>query len=170
MYGVARTMAIELLTIAVVALSVLSLCLLVYIRGLNNLHAARIIGLTISNKQDETARKLAVEMETTIAASSARKDALKRSRSGIKGRVAEQFAPMMAEFKHDPSDARFIGSPIDYVVFKNYSLVKDGANDEPITIVFVEIKRGKSTLNTHQRRIRDAINEGRVRWEEVKID
>lgn len=153
---------IVILTIAVVSLVVLSVYLLFYIRGLNRAHAASVKGLKRTIKF--------VEARASIAATQARKDALKRSRSGIKGRVAEQFAPMMEGFEHDPSDARFIGSPIDYVVFDNYSLVKDGANDEPITVVFVEIKQGKSTLNTHQRRIRDAINEGRVRWEEIKLE
>jgi len=46
-----------------------------------------------------------------------RKDAVKKSRAAIAGRVTEQIAPYLPEFKYNPKDARFIGSPIDFIVF-----------------------------------------------------
>jgi len=42
-----------------------------------------------------------------------RKDAVKKSRAAIAGKVTEQIAPFLLEFKYNPKDARFIGSPID---------------------------------------------------------
>ena len=53
--------------------------------------------------------------------SSVRKDAADRSRYILKGKIAEHMVPMVPEvFKHDPSDARFIGAPIDYLIFDGY--------------------------------------------------
>jgi predicted Holliday junction resolvase-like endonuclease len=46
-----------------------------------------------------------------------RKDAVNRSRSTLKGKIAEQIAPMLPEFLYNPADARFIGSPVDYIIF-----------------------------------------------------
>ena len=75
--------------------------------------------------------------------SSVRKDAVDRSRYVIKGKIAEHMVPMYREvFNHDPSDARFIGAPIDYLIFDGYTAVKDGNSDEPITVVLADIKTG----------------------------
>jgi len=45
------------------------------------------------------------------------KDAVKKSKAVVAGKVAEQIAPFLPEFKYNPKDARFIGSPIDFIVF-----------------------------------------------------
>ena len=42
-----------------------------------------------------------------------RKDSVNRSRSTLKGRIAEQMAPLLPEFPFASADARFIGNPID---------------------------------------------------------
>jgi len=89
-----------------------------------------------------------IEVEKEI-----RKDALTRSRAVIKGRLAEQFAPFFAGFGYDPHDARFIGDPVDYIVFDGYTKVKEGKEDVPIKIVLVEVKTGKAGLTYEQRRI-----------------
>ena len=41
----------------------------------------------------------------------------------LKGKIGEQMAPLLEEFysKYDLADARFIGQPIDYIIFKNLS-------------------------------------------------
>ena len=46
-----------------------------------------------------------------------RKDAVKRSKAVIGGQVAEQIAPFLPNFPANPSDARFIGKPVDFIVF-----------------------------------------------------
>ncbi len=46
-----------------------------------------------------------------------RKETLDRSRGVIKGKIGEQLAPLLPMFEYNPSDARFIGSPVDYIVF-----------------------------------------------------
>src|SRR5512136_461189 len=54
-----------------------------------------------------------------------RKDSVNRSRSTLKGRISEQMAPLFPEFPYSPADTRFIGNPIDFVVFDGYTKVKD---------------------------------------------
>ncbi|MHA2043976.1 MAG: Holliday junction resolvase-like protein [Candidatus Thorarchaeota archaeon] len=103
--------------------------------------------------------------------SSVRKDAADRSRYVIKGKIAEHMIPMYREvFKHDPSDARFIGAPIDYLIFDGYTAVKDGNSDEPITVVLADIKTGNAKLNRTERKIKEAVEQGRVRWETIRLD
>jgi len=81
------------------------------------------------------------------------------------GLVNEQFAPMMKGFPGDPSDARFIGKPIDYIVFKGLS---KGAVEE---IVFVEVKsRSGGRLTGNERSIRNAIADHRISWAQFNAD
>jgi len=94
-----------------------------------------------------------------------RQDAIKRSTDVVKGKVAEQLAPIVLIEKagFNPRDMRFIGSPIDYVVF-------DGLNDGKIKrIVFVEVKTGVSDLSKRERMIRDAIREKKIEWYELRL-
>jgi predicted Holliday junction resolvase-like endonuclease len=103
--------------------------------------------------------------------SSVRRDATDRSRYVIKGKIAEHMVPLVPQvFKHNPSDARFIGAPIDYLIFDGYTAVKDGESDEEITVVLADIKTGNATLNRTERKIKEAVEEGRVRWETIHID
>lgn len=91
------------------------------------------------------------------------KNALTRSRRVLKGQAAEQLAPLAGDFPYLPSDARFLGSPIDYVVF-------DGLSDEDeLEVVFLEIKTGAAKLSARELKIRDAVKAGRVRWEELRL-
>lgn len=89
-------------------------------------------------------------------------------RSVIKGQIAEQLYPMMPNCKFLPSDMRFIGHPIDFIIFNGYTDAKDDGGD--ITeIIFADIKTGSATLSAHQRKIKQAIEEKRVRWETIKL-
>jgi len=92
----------------------------------------------------------------------ARKAAIGQSRAVLGGKFVEQMTPYLPEFKYDPTEARFIGSPIDLVVFPGLS------QDNPEEVVFVEVKTGKSQkLTVRERKIRDIIKAGKVRWESV---
>jgi len=92
-----------------------------------------------------------------------REDAILKSLAVTMGKVTEHFIPFLPEFKYNPQDARFIGSPVDFVVF-------DGLSEGDLRqVVFVEIKTGGSGLSTRERWIRDAIRESRVIWELVKM-
>jgi predicted Holliday junction resolvase-like endonuclease len=106
-----------------------------------------------------------MEMEERL-----RKEILEKSRAVLKGRIAEQIVPFLEQFKYNPSDARFIGSPIDYIIFDGYTDVKDRNEEHPITVVLADIKTGKSaSLTREQRRIKKAIEEKRVKWETITL-
>lgn len=111
-------------------------------------------------------RQTWVEQESAL-----RKDAANRSRYVLKGKIAEHMVPLLTDiFKYDPSDARFIGAPIDYLIFEGYTAVKDNNSDEPITIILADIKTGNAQLNRTERKIKEAVEAGRVRWETITLD
>lgn len=93
-----------------------------------------------------------------------RSDAARKSESVTKGKVMEQLVPYLPEFEYHPKDARFIGSPVDFLVF-------DGLNDggKVREVLFVEVKSNRSSLNTRERHVRDAIQACRVRWVELRV-
>jgi predicted Holliday junction resolvase-like endonuclease len=99
---------------------------------------------------------------------SARDDSLMRSRSVVNGRVQEHLAPLFPEFiqQFNPRDAIFLGTPLDFVVF-------DGLNDrddpEVRRVVFVEVKTGKASPSRRERRVRDAIQAGRVEYQLLRL-
>jgi predicted Holliday junction resolvase-like endonuclease len=95
-----------------------------------------------------------------------RKDSVNRSRSTLKGRISEQMAPLLPEFPFSPADARFIGNPIDFVVFDGYTLAKDEKADS-ISVVLVEVKKGKGKLSREEILIKKAVEEGRVSWQTI---
>jgi predicted Holliday junction resolvase-like endonuclease len=91
-----------------------------------------------------------------------RQDAIQRSQAVSLGKITEHFVPYLPDFAYNPKDARFLGSPVDFVVF-------DGLNDGEVKgIVFVEVKTGNSALSSRERRIRDAIQANRVQWIELR--
>ena len=93
-----------------------------------------------------------------------RQEVLERSRTVLKGRIGEQLAPLLPMFKHEPADARFIGTPIDYVVFEGL------AEQDPREIVFIDVKTGKTaTLTPIQKKIKQTIDQKQVRWETVHV-
>lgn len=92
-----------------------------------------------------------------------REDTIKRSRSVLGGKFSENIAPYLPGFDYDPTDARFIGSPIDFLVFPGLS------TGEPTEVVLIEVKSGKARLSTKERKIRDLIKEKKVRWELYQV-
>ncbi len=93
-----------------------------------------------------------------------RKDAVLRSRSSLMGKLWEAVAPYIPKFKYHPSDMKFIGSPIDYIIF-------EGMNEKDIRkVIFLEVKSGKSALNPQEKKLKNAIENKRVKWEEFRLD
>jgi len=106
-------------------------------------------------------------VETVV---SARRQSAAQSRAVLKGKMAEQMAPLLPGFSYWPADARFLGDPVDYIVFNGYSMAKDGSNaGEDVEIVILDIKQGKSMLTEGQRQIAKAVEAGRVRFEVVRV-
>ena len=112
-----------------------------------------------------------LELEHQQALAQAQKRSVNTSRAVLKGKMAEQLAPIMPQFEYLPSDAKFLGDPVDYVVFDGYTDLRDGeGRPEDIEIVLIDIKSGGARLTKGQVAIAQAIQAGRVRFETVRID
>ena len=112
-----------------------------------------------------------LEQEHLQALAAAQKRSVNTSRAVLKGKMAEQMAPIMPEFQYLPSDAKFLGDPIDYVVFDGYTDFRDGdGHADDIEVVLIDIKSGGARLTKGQQAIARAIQEGRVRFETIRID
>ena len=112
-----------------------------------------------------------LELEHQQALVQAQKRSVNTSRAVLKGKMAEQLAPIMPQFEYLPSDAKFLGDPVDYVVFDGYTDLRDGeGRPEDIEIVLIDIKSGGARLTKGQVAIAQAIQAGRVRFETVRID
>ena len=93
-----------------------------------------------------------------------RQDAVQRSQAVTTGKVHEQLVPYLPEFGFNPKDARFLGSPVDLLVF-------DGLDDGELRrVVFLEIKTGESGLTSRERQVRDVVQALQVVWEELRIE
>ena len=99
-----------------------------------------------------------------------RADALKRARAVLKGRIGEQIASLLPEFLEicNPADARFIGSPIDYVIFRNMTC--EEGEEIPLEVVLLDVKTGRAGLNRVQRRVREAVESGRVGFRMLRLE
>lgn len=100
----------------------------------------------------------------------AQKKSVNTSRAVLKGKMAEQLAPILPEFPYLPSDAKFLGDPIDYVIFNGYTDLRDGSGQDNIEIILVDIKSGGARLTKGQQAIAEAIKQGRVRFETIRIN
>ena len=79
--------------------------------------------------------------------------------AGGKGKIVEGLIPVMKGFGYEMEDCRFLANPIDYIIFEGATL---GSINH---ITFMDIKAGKSAvLDTHQRKIRDAIKDNHVKF------
>ena len=92
-----------------------------------------------------------------------RKDAIERSRAVLGGQFSEQLAPFLPDFKYLPTECRFMGKPVDLLVFK-------GMDEKKIEeVVFVEVKSGKSKTSPVEKSLKEAVEKKKVRWEEYRI-
>ncbi|HRQ55032.1 MAG TPA: Holliday junction resolvase-like protein [Ignavibacteriaceae bacterium] len=114
----------------------------------------------ISNAANVMLQKWKIENEAAI-----RQDAINRSYSVNLGKITEHLIPFHINFPFNPKDARFIGSPIDMIVFDGHS-----DNKEDIIIYIVEIKTGNSKLTEIQKKIKEATINGNIRWYEINPD
>ena len=112
-----------------------------------------------------------LELEHKQALLDAQKRSVNTSRAVLKGKMAEQFAPILPEFRYLPSDAKFLGDPVDYVVFDGYTNFRDGDGTvDDIEVILLDIKSGGARWSKGQQAIAQAVREGRVRFETLRID
>lgn len=77
-----------------------------------------------------------------------------RSLSASYGRITEQWFPLMKGYPYDSAGFRFLGTPVDGVQF------------EDDRVIFVEFKSHRSELSAQQKKLKKAIQAGKVAWEE----
>ena len=92
-----------------------------------------------------------------------RKDAIIKSRAVLSGQFSEQLAPYLPNFPFVPTECRFLGRPVDLIVFKGM----DKKNVDEV--VFVEVKSGNSKLSSSEKNLKETIEKKRVRWEEYRV-
>lgn len=109
----------------------------------------------VSEKADILFRTWKIDEEKKI-----RQDAVKKSEAVIRGKVTEHLIPYFPEFEYNPKDARFLGTPVDFIIF-------DGLSEgEMNKVVFVEVKSGKTgALSPREKLVRECINRGKVSYE-----
>jgi len=118
-----------------------------------------IIAYVLGKKTGEFRRDKFWEAEMPVH----RKDAILKSRAVLGGYFSEQLAPFLPDFKYLPTECRFVGKPIDFLVFKGM----DNKNIEEV--VFVEVKSGNAKLSPTERKLKQAIQNKKVKWKEYRV-
>ena len=140
--------------------------LLVFAVGIVFLLAGFLIGMKLTRYRAESTYVEILkqkEAEWGEGEELRRKAAIARSRQIIGGNFSEQLAPYLPDFPFDPTEARFIGKPVDFLVFSGLS------QGEVKEVVFVEVKSGGSKMNRNEASLKAAIDEKRVRFAEYRV-
>ena len=74
------------------------------------------------------------------------------------GQVAENFSCFFEEFPYNRKETKALFQPVDLICFEE---------DE---VIFIDVKTGNAKLSSKQRKIRDNIKAGRVRFEVHRLD
>jgi predicted Holliday junction resolvase-like endonuclease len=116
---------------------------------------AREMERQVSEKADILFRTWKLDEEKKI-----RRDAVKKSEAVTRGKLTEHLIPYFPDFEYNPKDARFLGTPVDFIVF-------DGLSEGEINkVVFVEVKSGKNcTLSKREQLVKESIDRGKVSYE-----
>jgi predicted Holliday junction resolvase-like endonuclease len=116
---------------------------------------AREMDRQVSERAETLFRTWKLEEEKKI-----RQDAVKKSEAVTRGKITEHLIPYFPDFEYNPKDARFLGTPVDFIVF-------DGLSEgEMNKVVFVEVKTGKTgALSPREKLVRDCIDRGKVSYE-----
>ncbi|WP_255680018.1 Holliday junction resolvase-like protein [Methanosarcina sp. DH2] len=83
-----------------------------------------------------------------------------KSEAIIRGKVTEHLIPYFPDFEYNPKDARFLGTPVDFIIF-------DGLSEgEMNRVVFAEVKSVKTgALSQREKLVKECINRGKVSYE-----
>ena len=117
------------------------------------------IRLELNNKEKKLLSDIADLESRLLEETETRKKIVSQKKSSEVrlGNIAETLAPFLDQFDFDPETCTFLGKPIDYISF----------GEEEITLI--EVKSGKSQLNSKQRLIRDQVKNNKVSWKEIRI-
>lgn len=122
-----------------------------------------LIGLAIAFYLGNKAGQLIKNRQWEKRLPQYRKQAVQKSREVLGGQFSEQLAPFLPNFKHSPTECKFLGKPVDLLVFKGLD------KKEVDEIVFIEVKSGNSQLTPIEKKLKTAIKKKKVKWEEYRI-
>lgn len=127
--------------------------------------AAVIVVLVLRERSAAAYRERYTATRSDVEA--ARTHSVATSRGSTLGQAAEHLAPLLPEMteRFSPGDWRFLGSPVDFVVFEGLGA---GMVER---VVLVEVKSGDPRLSARQAQIRAAIDGGSlsVEWLTVRM-
>jgi predicted Holliday junction resolvase-like endonuclease len=107
--------------------------------------------LEAMNRADVLNREWVLEREKI-----SRAEAVKQSGATIRGNITQHLVPYFPDFPWNPRDARFIGTPIDLIIFSGLSEEKDLDG-----IIFLEVKSGKTgALSETQKKVKRYLENG----------
>lgn len=116
--------------------------------------ANRMIGELQGRLDELCKRELQVIFEKSVLEDKFNKLQHQKISSDVKmGQKSENLLPFLEDFAYRDEEIRGLFNPIDLIVFTDTE------------VVFVEVKTGTASLSDKQRRIRDNIQQGRVRFE-----
>lgn len=122
--------------------------------------AIYLIQIQLANAQAALVEKDATH---EVEKAKVKKDSKFKSSAVNWGFTIENFVPFLDTFPIPPEDVNFLGKPIDYIGF-----TKTDSKSE-CEVHFIEVKSGKAFLSAKQKNIKLAIQEGRVKWHEVRV-
>jgi len=93
-----------------------------------------------------------------------RRDAVDTERSTLKDRVGGELAQQMEPFPFVPADTRFIGNPVQFVVFDGHTEVKDRSAETLRGVVFVSVNDDASAGNADRELVEECVAGGRLSW------
>ena len=110
----------------------------------------------VQEQYEEELRKRNVKLEKNKKLTT--KKATITTRSVNIGKNLEKILPIMEDFKWQLPDCRFLGDPIDLLTFNGLSV------NNIDSISFIEVKSGKARLNKHQKLVKEAVEDNRVKY------
>jgi len=112
--------------------------------------------LEVQEQYEEELRKRNVKLEKNKKLTTEK--ATITTRSVNIGKNLEKILPIMEDFKWQLPDCRFLGDPIDLLTFNGLSV------NHIDSISFIEVKSGKARLNKHQKLVKEAVEDNRVKY------
>jgi predicted Holliday junction resolvase-like endonuclease len=126
--------------------------------------AGIVITIALMRRAASERARAHFELWRTAELRGIRRDALDSERSTLKERVGAEVAERMEPFPFVPADARFIGHPVQFVVFDGHTEVKDREAEALRGVVFVSIGNGNGIADADARLVEECVTAGRLSW------
>jgi len=162
------------MTNALIALIILAIAAIIYWlmkRTFDQANTIQTLEQDIAKlNSQQLEREMAFQSQLDIEIKQAKKRSNNAQRNILKGQIGEQFTPFISDFPYNPADCRFMGEPIDYVIFHNLHSCSEGhVTLDEVKVIFAEVKTGNAKLNPRQKILRQVIANGQIEFQELLI-